>query len=123
MKKHIRKIIIAVILLAISGGIYYIHLLTPIITGYAAKNLASGIFVANRTQESMETIDLNFSFIKFTKNTVDFRLEKRKAFAISEIGYAEVSLTDLAVQRINRPNTPNQLIKNIFVLEIRDGRF
>ena len=45
--------------------------LMPIITGYAAKNLSSGIFVGNRTQESMEATDLNFSFIRFVKNSVD----------------------------------------------------
>lgn len=92
MKKHIRKIVIAVILLGLSGGIYYIHLLTPIITGYAAKNLASGIFVANRTQESVESIDLNFSFIKFTKNTVDFQKKEvtsRFLWASSKAVYIE----------------------------------
>ena len=71
MKKLISRIIGAVMMLAIAGGLYYVHTLTPIITGYAAKNLASGIFVGNRTQESMENTDLNFSFIKFTSNTVD----------------------------------------------------
>ncbi len=72
MKKHIPLLLTFVTLLAFAGGVYYIHLLTPIITGYAAKNLASGIFVGNRTQESMEAIDLNFSLIKFTTNSVDF---------------------------------------------------
>ncbi len=72
MKKRIFQLLILVTLLALASGVYYIHLLTPIITGYAAKNLASGIFVGNRTQESMEAIDLNFSLIKFTTNTVDF---------------------------------------------------
>lgn len=72
MKKRILQLVIFALFLAISGGIYYIHLLTPIITGYAAKNLASGIFVAHRTQKSMEDTDLNFSLIKFTSNTVDY---------------------------------------------------
>ncbi|MDD3079998.1 MAG: serine hydrolase [Paludibacter sp.] len=72
MKKKILRIIGIVLLLALAGGIYYIHLLTPIITGYAAKNLASDVFVGNRTQESVEATDLNFSFIKFTSNTIDY---------------------------------------------------
>ncbi|ODT53385.1 MAG: hypothetical protein BGP01_05310 [Paludibacter sp. 47-17] len=71
MKRIILKSIVGALLLAIVGGLYYIHLLTPVITGYAAKNLASGVFVAHRTQESMEQTDLNFSFIRFTSNTVD----------------------------------------------------
>lgn len=72
MKKNIFRIIGIALILGFLGSIYYIHSLTPIITGYAAKNLASGIFVAHRTQESVENIDLNFSFIKFTSNTVDY---------------------------------------------------
>jgi CubicO group peptidase (beta-lactamase class C family) len=72
MKKKILRIVVVVLLIALAGGVYYIHLLTPIITGYAAKNLASGVFVAHRTQQSMESTDLNFSFIKFTSNTVDY---------------------------------------------------
>lgn len=69
MKKRIALI---VLLIALSGGGYYLNLLMPVITGYAAKNLASGIFVAGRTQESLEKEDLNFSFIKFNHNTVEF---------------------------------------------------
>jgi CubicO group peptidase (beta-lactamase class C family) len=76
MKRRILQSLIFVFFVALSGGIFYIHLLTPIITGYAAKNLASGVFVAHRTQQSMEAIDLNFSFIKFTSNKVD--LEKKE---------------------------------------------
>ena len=72
MKKNILRIISLALILGLIAGIYYIHSLTPIITGYAAKNLASGIFVAHRTQESVENTDLNFSFIKFTTNTVDY---------------------------------------------------
>ncbi len=72
MKKRISIVIVGIFVLAISYGLYYISTLAPIITGYAAKNLASGVFVANRTQESLEKTDLNFSFIQFTNNFVDF---------------------------------------------------
>lgn len=70
--KKIGKIILLVILLAIIGGGIYINALMPVITGYAAKNLASAVFISGRTQESMENENLNFSFIKLTNNTVDF---------------------------------------------------
>jgi CubicO group peptidase (beta-lactamase class C family) len=50
----------------------YLNSLMPIITGYAAKNLCSAVFVSSRTQEDVESVDLNFSFIKFTRNKVDF---------------------------------------------------
>lgn len=72
MKKRILLIVSAILILAVGGGLFYINSLMPVITGYAAKNLASGIFVAHRTQESVEKNDLNFSFIKFTHNSVDY---------------------------------------------------
>ncbi len=70
MKKALR-ITLIVILLAVIGAFIYVSPLMPIITGYAAKNLASAVFISGRTQESMENENLNFSFIKFTNNTVD----------------------------------------------------
>ena len=60
-----------VVILILAAGAIYMNPLLPIITGYSAKNLASGVFVAGRTQESMEKNDLNFSFIKFTSKKVD----------------------------------------------------
>lgn len=73
MKKRILRILLVVFLLALGFGVYYINSLTPIITGYAAKNLASDVFVGNRSQQSVESTDLNFSFIKFTNNTIDYQ--------------------------------------------------
>jgi len=73
MKKKIFVTLSVILVLALGGGIYYIHLLTPVITGYAAKNLASDVFVGHRTQQSVEATDLNFSFIKFTTNTIDYK--------------------------------------------------
>ena len=57
---------------AVIGGCIYLNTLMPIITGYAAKNLASAVFVSGRAQEDVEPLDLHFSFIKFNKNKVDF---------------------------------------------------
>ena len=68
----IRKLIIVVVVLVLLGGYAYMNPILPIITGYSAKNLSSGVFVANRTQESIEATDLNFSFIKYVKNKVDW---------------------------------------------------
>jgi CubicO group peptidase (beta-lactamase class C family) len=63
---------LAVLLAAILGGCVYLNSLMPIITGYAAKNLASDVFVSGREPADVEALDLNFSFIKFTRNKVDF---------------------------------------------------
>jgi CubicO group peptidase (beta-lactamase class C family) len=66
-----RIIPIAVLLVLIAGVYFYMNPLLPIITGYSAKNLASGVFVAGRTQASLEKEDLDFSFIKYNKNKID----------------------------------------------------
>lgn len=71
-KKTIFRILLAVLLAAILGGCVYLNSLMPIITGYAAKNLASDVFVSGREPADVEALDLNFSFIKFTRNKVDF---------------------------------------------------
>lgn len=70
--KKISKILLTIILIAFLGGVYYLNSLMPIITGYAAKNLASAVFISGRTQASMENENLNFSYIKYTKNTIDY---------------------------------------------------
>lgn len=71
-KKTILCIVLAVLAAAILGGCLYLNSLLPIITGYAAKNLASDVFVSGREPADVEALDLHFSFIKFTRNKVDF---------------------------------------------------
>ena len=70
--KTILRIVLAVLVAALVGGCLYLNSLMPIITGYAAKNLASDVFVSGREPADVEALDLNFSFIKFVKNKVDF---------------------------------------------------
>ena len=75
MKKTARKllrIMLAVLAAALLGGCLYLNSLMPIITGYAAKNLASAVFISGREPADVEALDLHFSFIKFTRNRVDF---------------------------------------------------
>jgi CubicO group peptidase (beta-lactamase class C family) len=50
----------------------YLNSLLPIITGYAAKNLCSAVFISGRAPEEVEGMDLNFSFIKYTANKVNY---------------------------------------------------
>lgn len=73
--KRILGISGTVLAVAVLGGCLYLNTLMPIITGYAAKNLASAVFVSGRNQADVEALDLNFSFIKFNHNKVD--LEKK----------------------------------------------
>ena len=71
-KKTILRIVLAVLAAALLVGCLYLNSLLPIITGYAAKNLASDVFVSGREPADVEALDLHFSFIKFTRNKVDF---------------------------------------------------
>ncbi len=70
-KTRIRYIIFGIPALIVVAGLLYFNSLLPIITGYAAKNLCSAVFVSGREQAEVEAADLNFSFIKYTRNNVD----------------------------------------------------
>jgi len=75
MKKTIKRIIYGLLIIlgaVVIGVAIYINSLLPIITGYAAKNLCSDVFVSGREPQDVESIDLNFSFIKYTKNQVNY---------------------------------------------------
>jgi hypothetical protein len=61
-------IITGLVIIAIA---FYLNSLLPIITGYAAKNLCSDVFISGRHPEDVEAVDLNFSFIKLTRNSVN----------------------------------------------------
>lgn len=71
-RKRILYGVLALLMAIILSAAVYINSLLPIITGYAAKNLCSAVFVSGRTQEDVENVDLNFSFIKFTRNYIDY---------------------------------------------------
>ena len=70
--KRLLRIVAIILLLAILGGCIYLNRLLPIITGYAAKNLASAVFVSGREAKDVEALDLNFSFIRYASNKVDY---------------------------------------------------
>jgi len=72
MKNKILRSLLVFLGLVIFAALLYINYLAPGITGYAAKNLASGIFVAGRTQESLEKEELNFFPVKYASNFVDY---------------------------------------------------
>jgi len=64
---------LAILIIGIGYGVYYINSLLPIITGYPAKYLCSAVFVSRREQAEVEAMDLHFSFIKYTKSKVNFQ--------------------------------------------------
>jgi CubicO group peptidase (beta-lactamase class C family) len=81
MKRHLPKprlkrnlwTVFSLLVLVLAYGVYYINSLLPIITGYPAKYLCSAVFISGREQAEVEAMDLHFSFIKYTKNVVDFQ--------------------------------------------------
>lgn len=115
-----RRVIIAVIVVILFGGYLYMNPLLPIITGYAAKNLSSGVFVAGRNQESLEANDLNFSFIKFVKNKVDYentevtsRFLWHKSKSVLVDGYGCTLVSDATAEEITSRPYPAVSVSNI----------
>lgn len=69
-----RKVLYGILIflaVAIISAALYLNSLMPIITGYAAKNLCSAVFISGRSQEEVESLDLNFSFISYVNSEVD----------------------------------------------------
>ena len=112
MKRILRYVAIA-LLLAIVGGCVYLNRLLPIITGYAAKNLASAVFVSGREAKDVEEIDLNFSFIRYTSNTVDYenktvtsRFLWGKSTAAYREGYGVTLLRGITADELRKQRFP-----------------
>jgi len=91
----------------------YINSLLPIITGYAAKNLCSAVFVSARKPADVEAIDLNFSFIKYTHNNVNYD-EKSvishflwgKSKSIFREGFGVTLLRDIPEEKLRKYRYP-----------------
>jgi CubicO group peptidase (beta-lactamase class C family) len=105
--KRILYGVLALIIVAIISVAVYLNSLLPIITGYAAKNLCSAVFVASRNPEDVESVDLNFSFIKFTKNSVNYddksvtsRFLWGKSKAVYRSGFGVTLLRDISEDKL-----------------------
>ena len=111
--KRLLRYVAVVFILVILGGCIYINSLLPIITGYAAKNLASAVFVSGREAEDVEALDLNFSFIRFTSNTVDYekktvtsRFLWNKSTAVYREGYGVTLLIGTTADELRLQRFP-----------------
>jgi len=111
----IRGILIFFIVLLAAAAVY-LNSLLPIITGYAAKNLCSAVFVASREQADVEAVDLHFSFIKYTKNSVDnndksvtSRFLWKKSKAIYREGFGVTLLNDAGEDELKNEEYPVQI--------------
>ncbi|MBQ5983149.1 MAG: serine hydrolase [Prevotella sp.] len=117
MKRLLRYFAI-VIILAIVGGCIYLNTLMPIITGYAAKNMASAVFVSGREAKDVEATDLNFSFIRFTSNTVDYenktvtsRFLWGKSTAAYLEGYGVTLLRGVTAEQLKEQRIPLDVLR------------
>ncbi len=109
--------ILIIFVLLVAGSAVFVNSLLPIITGYAAKNLCSDIFISERSQTDVESLDLNFSFIKFTRNTVDLKDKSvtsrflwMKSKAIFREGFGVTLLRDTEEEQLRNevfPSTTN----------------
>ncbi len=111
-----KRILYAVLILAgaaLTGISVYLNSLLPIITGYAAKNLCSAVFVSGRMPKDVEALDLNFSFIRYTRNSVDYAGKSvtshflwSKSKAIYREGFGTTLLRDVPEQSLRRIKYP-----------------
>ena len=111
--KKVLRIIGALLIAAIIGGCIYLNSLMPIITGYAAKNLASAVFVSGRDAKEVEALDLKFSFIRFNRNKVDYenktvtsRFLWGKSTAVYRDGYGVTLLRGATVDELRQHAYP-----------------
>jgi CubicO group peptidase (beta-lactamase class C family) len=102
-------------LLVLAGAAVYINSLLPIVTGYAAKNLCSDVFVSGRQPSEVESTDLNFSLIKYTRNNVDFdeksvssRFLWKKSKAIYREGFGVTLINDVSEKTLREEVFPEK---------------
>ena len=112
-----KRILFYSLLIVVLSGAFYLNRLMPVITGYAAKNLASGVFVSGRSQEALEAEDLHFSLIKYTTNTVDtinkevtsrFLWSQSKAICLN--GYGCTLVKDFSADEIRERSYPHTIV-------------
>lgn len=81
-KRIIFLTIIALIIVIIVSQYPKLH----IATGYGAKCMASGVFVANRDPLDVKKQDLDYSIVKYTKSKIDY---KKKSVTTSLFGLSK----------------------------------
>jgi len=111
--------ILVFFVLILAGAALYLNSLLPIITGYAAKNLCSDIFVSGRNAADIESTDLNFSFIKFTRNKIDYdgrsvvsRFLWHKSKAIYREGFGVTLLSDVSEETLRKERFPEDSLQS-----------
>ena len=84
IKRKILVPVLIIVALIIIGVSQYPKLY--IATGYGAKTMATAVFVSGREPRIVQMIDLNYSIVKYTKSSIDF---KNKSVTTSFWGIAK----------------------------------
>jgi len=72
-KKIFLRGLLAVIIAALSYGVYYCWVSFPIISGYGAKNMCSAVFLAGRSEQIEREQELSFFPMKLGTFKVDYK--------------------------------------------------
>jgi CubicO group peptidase (beta-lactamase class C family) len=88
-KKLFKRIVWLIVLIIITGGIWFVWPRLPIITAFAAKGMCSSIFLAGKNPDRIQAEDLSFFPVNLALTRIDFQektatstvfgLAKRKA--------------------------------------------
>ncbi len=116
MKKFIKYILI-ILILSLVYVVYANYPRLNIVTGFASKSVASGMFLANRTQESVEKGDNDIDQVRDASNKVDlnsktvtstfFGLKSRKAIYREGLGATLIDNDYDVNKKVAIPNRNN----------------
>ncbi|MBN9295893.1 MAG: serine hydrolase [Filimonas sp.] len=117
--RRILYIVLFIVLVGLGYGIAYCWRSFPIISGYGAKVLCSGVFVAGRDEQQVRTQDIGFFPISLGSFKVDYKdssvtasvfgFAKRKAIFRKGLGVtliAQMSEEEIRKQQVNLPQQP-----------------
>lgn len=120
-RKLVVKSVLILLLLAIIAGVWYASQAFPIISGYFAKNLASGVYLQNRNAETVVQEDLSefpFTLCSYTVNETDqsvtasvFGFAKKKAIYREGLGCTLVN--DFSEEEIRKQVFNKAMIKRM----------
>ncbi|MDD4847319.1 MAG: serine hydrolase [Bacteroidales bacterium] len=117
--KKIGLWVTGIIVVALAAGCIYVNGLMDVITGYAAKNLCSAVFISGRDAQSVENLDLNFFPIQYTNNEIDYehktvvsRFLWGSSKAIYREGFGSVILQDADETLLKNTPFPVSLLLN-----------